>query len=161
MIVMTTRLSKKKIIAGILGVAVAVCAVVMLNTDNTVELRTDGAARIEVESIRSAADCAAFLGRLGWQVGDEPLEFMELQIPQEFDEVYRKYNDIQKKQGLDLEKYAGKRAMRYSFAVSNYPTGGEGVIANVITYKEKLIAGDVCSPKLQGFMHGLNMPAGK
>ncbi|MEG2571319.1 MAG: DUF4830 domain-containing protein, partial [Clostridia bacterium] len=119
MIVMTTRLSKKKIIAGILGVAVAVCAVVMLNTDNTVELRTDGAARIEVESIRSAADCAAFLGRLGWQVGDEPLEFMELQIPQEFDEVYRKYNDIQKKQGLDLEKYAGKRAMRYSFAVSN------------------------------------------
>ena len=89
------------------------------------------------------------------------VEFMEVQIPQEFDEVYAKYNEIQTAQGMDLTKYQGKRVMRYTYSIKNYPSGEEGVCANMLVYKNKLIAGDVCSPKLDGFMHGLSMPQKK
>ena len=61
---------------------------------------------------------------------------------------------MQKKQGLDLEKYKGKTAKRYSYVVTNYPGVPEGVRANMVVYNDKIIAGDICSLELDGFMHG-------
>ena len=92
---------------------------------------------------------------LGWEVDETPMEFMEVQIPEEFDEVYSEYNDIQLKQGMDLKKYAGKRAMRYCYQVNNYPSGEKNVVANLLIYKNKLIGGDISSTQMNGFMHGL------
>jgi len=94
----------------------------------------------------------------GYEVDPTPLETEQITIPAEFNDVYEGYNEIQKKNGFDLGRYKGKKATRYSYVVTNYKNSDEDVTANLIFYKNKLIAGDISSPKLNGFMHGLDEP---
>ncbi len=159
MLVMTARVSKKKIagICIILAVVICVACFWRSGAESTAVFESNGV-KVETGKMSEADERVAFLKQLGWEVDAEPVEFMEVQIPQEFDEVYTKYNEIQTAQGMDLTKYQGKRVMRYTYAIKNYPNGEAGICANMLIYKNKLIAGDVCSPKLDGFMHGLSMP---
>ena len=86
---------------------------------------------------------------------------LRLIIPPEFDEVYEKYNAIQKEQGFDLTKYQGKRVKRWTYAIKNYPgyAADSGCIhANLLVYEGQVIGGDVCSVELNGFMHGFDYP---
>ena len=92
-----------------------------------------------------------FLESFGWEVETEPDEVLDVLIPREMDEVY---NEIQKAQGCDLNKLAGKRCKRYTYVINNYPDRPENVRANLIIYKNKIVGGDVCSIELDGFMHG-------
>ncbi len=155
MIVITTRLTKRKFVAAILAVCILACsAVVVMNRGKNSEI-TDVANMKDVK-LKNNEDRTALLEGYGWVIEKEPLEFMEVKIPNEFDGVYNEYNEIQKNQGFDLSEYAGKRVMRYTYKINNHPSEEEGVVANIIVYKNKLIAGDVCSPKLGGFMHGLH-----
>lgn len=159
MLVMTAKLSKKKIVAWSLGIVALICIAVFWSTAaESKVVMSDGNVEVQVGNMKSAENRVALLEKFGWQVKTEPVEFMEVTVPKEFDEVYNKYNEIQKAQGMDLTKYQGKRAMRYCYEIQNYPTGEKGILANILVYKGKLIAGDVCSPKLDGFMHGLQMP---
>ena len=68
------------------------------------------------------------------------------------------YNEIQKQQGLDLTKYQKKTAKRYTYKVTNYPNYEGTVYANIIIYRDKVIAGDICSADSRGFIHTLSMP---
>ena len=82
----------------------------------------------------------------------------ELVIPQEMDDSYAQYLALQQEQGFDLTRYKGKRAKRYTYEITNYPTGESGVQANLLIYKNTVIGGEVLSPQLDGFLHGLAMP---
>ncbi len=97
-----------------------------------------------------------FISGFGWEVNPTPDEIREIIIPVEFDDVYKKYNEIQLSQGYDLAGYAGKRAKNWTFSVVNYPglENEEYIKINVLTYEGEVIGGDVCSVKLDGFMHG-------
>lgn len=95
-----------------------------------------------------------YLQSFGWKVSSEACEIVEVAIPAKFDDVYNNYNELQKEQGFNLENYKGKRAKRYTYAISNYPSDTSNIRANMIVYNNKIIAGDVCSIKLDGFMHG-------
>lgn len=99
-----------------------------------------------------------YLKSFGWIVEEEACEIVEVAIPEDFNDVYQEYNKIQKKQGFDLEDYKGKRAKRYSYEVKNYPNQPEYVRANMLVYNNQIIAGDICSLALDGFMHGFQMP---
>ena len=101
-----------------------------------------------------------YLEGYGWQVLEEPLATEELLIPEEMDESYDDYLALQTSQGFDLEQYAGKRVKRYTYEITNYPTGEAGVQANLILYRNTVIGGEVLSPQMDGFLHGLSMPAG-
>jgi hypothetical protein len=65
--------------------------------------------------------------------------------------VIQGYNELQKKQNLDVTKYVGKRVTRYTYKVTNYNSEGE-VYANLFIYRSKVIACDVCSASPQGFV---------
>jgi len=81
-----------------------------------------------------------------------------MKIPREFDRVMSTYNELQKRQGLDLTKYKGREVTRYSYNVTNYP-GYEGkVTANVIVYKSRVIGGDVSSSDVEGFIGTFEFP---
>ena len=99
-----------------------------------------------------------FISDFGWDVNNEPDEIREIIIPAEFDEVYNKYNEIQLFQGYDLSKYAGERAKNWTFTVRNYPgfEGEEFIKINILIYNNTVIGGDVCSIKIDGFMHGFS-----
>jgi len=100
-----------------------------------------------------------FIASFGWEAEVEPVEILEVIIPQEFDSVYEDYNSIQKKQGLDLSGYAGKRVKKYTYTITNYPGDVESVQMNMLVYKNKIIGGDICSLAEDGFMHGFSAPA--
>ncbi len=99
-----------------------------------------------------------FLSQFGWEANSEPIEIKEVVIPEKFNSTYEKYNDIQKKQGMDLSKYRGKSCTRYTYQVINYKDAPGGIRANILVYKDKVIGGDICSVELGGFMHGFFAP---
>ncbi|MBQ6381785.1 MAG: DUF4830 domain-containing protein [Clostridia bacterium] len=101
----------------------------------------------------------AFIRNFGYDVLSEPVEVKDITIPEQFNDTYISYNEIQVSQGFDLSRYKGKQAKSYSYAVTNYPEikdSEKTVRANLIVYNSKIIAGDVCSVKLDGFMHAFN-----
>lgn len=101
-----------------------------------------------------------FLSQFGWEIDEEPVEVCEVIIPDEFDETYTSYNEIQKKQGFDLTAYAGKRVKRWTYCIKNY-AGYENkdfIRVNILVYDGVVIGGDVCSLELDGFMHGFYKP---
>lgn len=125
-------------------------------------------AAVRDTSVKYKADSAqqriAFLSQFGWNVKEDPVEVEEVLIPENFDGVYEKYNQIQKEQELDLTPYKGMRVKRWSYEILNYPgySDNSGCIrANLLVYNGLVIGGDVCSVELGGFMHGFDRPADK
>ncbi len=109
---------------------------------------------INYAKIKTEDDRKEFLSQFGWKTAGDAVEIVEYSVPAEFDRVLLGYNEIQKSQGLDLGRYCKKKVTRYTYEISNYD-GYEGkVYANVIVYKNKVIAGDICSADPYGFVHG-------
>ena len=108
----------------------------------------------DFKNISANEDRVAFLKEFGWEVDPNAVEIIEVTIPREFDKVYQKYNALQISEGLNLEKYKGKSVKRYTYLVNNYDYNGS-VYANLIIYKDRVIGGDICSAKKDGFVHGL------
>ena len=111
---------------------------------------------VTFSGIRSDEERVAFLSSFGWQVASAtPSGEVSFTMPKEFDRVLAGYNEIQKSQGLDLVRYAGKKVTRYTYEITNYD-GYEGkVYANLIMYKNKIVAADITSADPYGFVHGL------
>ncbi len=112
------------------------------------------------DKVKSADDAARFLSQFGWVVDAGSVETAEVTIPAEFDKIFAGYNELQKSQGLDLTKYKKKAVTRYTFTVTNYPdaANGSAVYANVLTYRGRVIGGDICSADVNGFIHGFEDP---
>ena len=156
MFIVTARLPKKKMLAGgftALCCCAAVAAALLLTLGGRAVT-----ASAEVKNIRTNDDRLAYLGGLGWQVSAQPIATEELLIPKEFDDSYAGYLKLQEDQGFDLTQYRGKRVKRYTYEVFNYPTGESGVQANLLVCKNTVVGGEVLSPRLDGFLHGLAMP---
>ena len=80
----------------------------------------------------------------------------EIIIPEQFNDVYNKYNEIQKKQNFDLTDYRGKTAVMYTYNITNYEDN-DNVIAKLIVYEGILIGADLCDTSADnGFLVALN-----
>jgi hypothetical protein len=109
---------------------------------------------INYEKIKTNDERIEFLRQFGFEVKSEPISATEVRIPSEFDKIFLEYNELQKRQGLDLSRYKNKNVMRYTYEVTNYE-GYDGVVyANMIVYRNRVIGGDVCSADVTGFIHG-------
>ena len=106
------------------------------------------------ENIKTNDDRVEFLGQFGWQVKADAKAEEEVVIPEEFDKVFSGYNEIQRRQGLDLSKYKKKTVMRYTYEVTNYPGYDGTVYANILVYRTRVRGGDICSADISGFLHG-------
>ena len=112
-------------------------------------------ADIDYSGIKTNDDRVKFLSQFGWQVDPEAVESIEVTVPEEFDKIFTAYNELQKRQGLDLTKFKGKNVQRYTYKILNYDGYDGTVYANILVYRNKVIAGDVCTADTKGFMHGL------
>ena len=147
---------------GVIGIAVVTIAALIFfvptySSDTTAQIAAMNES-ISFDNVKSADDGIKFLSQYGWQVEVTPVEQCEITVPREFDKVMTSYNEIQKQQGLDLSKYCKKTAGRYTYKVTNYPEYNGTVYANIIVYKNRVIAGDICSADAKGFIHTLSMP---
>lgn len=106
------------------------------------------------EKIKSNEDRINFLKQFGWEVNAQAIKEQEVLIPAEFDKIFAEYNEIQRKQGLDLSAFKKKSVMRYTYTVTNYPNYDGEVQVNILVYRNTVIGGDVCSADVNGFVHG-------
>lgn len=160
MVVFTAKLTRGKIVAGIMVLSFLLCGTILGVSGFDTSRSVNGELFVSTETVKipklkTQEEHIAFLRSIGLEVQEDPIEFREVTIPEEFDATYTEYNELQIEQGFDLAKYAGKRAMKYSYAVLDHPSGEDGVTATLLVYKGKLIGGDVASSKSDGFMHGL------
>ena len=141
---------------GVVCVALAalITLIVFIPTYDIGAVGTMANGEVNYSKIKDNAARREFLRQFGWEVGAEALEAAEITIPEEFDKIMTEYNEIQKRQGLDLSKYKGKKVERYTYEIKNYDGYSGTVYANIIVYKNKVIGGDICTADVKGFIHG-------
>lgn len=153
-------LSSKKVklclIVAVVVLGVISCSAVVLYNCNSQKGSEENTILSVNNNVSDTEQVLRFISSFGWEVDSEPDEIREIIIPAEFDEVYESYNELQLSQGYDLSAYAGERAKNWSFTVLNYPgyENEEFIKINILICDNKVIGGDVCSVKLDGFMHG-------
>lgn len=157
MLIVTAKVPRKRLAFGAALAALVCFCTVTWNLGSYVR-ETALSTAPDVTGVRSNGDRVEFLRAYGWELREEPIATQELLIPDEMDESYTDYLTLQAQQGFDLSKYTGKRVKRYTYEITNHPSGESGVQANLLLYKNTVVGGEVLSPELDGFLHGLNMP---
>ncbi len=159
MFVRSVKMSTVRLVSIAMLAIVAIIVLIVLipsgNASQTALLGAGETKEIRFDKIKSDEERINFLSQFGYEVDATPIEAVEVTIPKEFDKVFAAYNELQKKEGLDLGRYKGKKVMRYTYKVTNYPGYDGDVYASLLVYKNKIIGGDVCSASPSGFAHGL------
>lgn len=161
MVIMSARVSKRKVLAGLIA-AVGVVLLLVFLLGKAEETPAAAATEQTATDIDAGTNEGriAFLKSFGWEVSDTPTETQEVKIPEEFNNVFTRYNQLQQSQNYDLAPYAGKTVKRYVYAVTNYPDGQQDWYATVLVHQGEVIGGDVSSTRQGGKMHGFAMPEG-
>lgn len=160
MLIVTAKVPRRKLALWALAAAALCCCALLVNvTALRAAPDAETVAAVGPKGVKTNEDRVAFLEGYGWQVKTDPLATQELIVPEEFDESYAEYLALQEEQGFDLKKYAGKRLKRYTYEITNYPSGETGVQVNLLIYKNTVVGGEVLSAKLDGFLHALPPPA--
>ena len=114
----------------------------------------------ETEVITAATneERVASLEALGWQVEPQPIETLDLQLPEKLEGEWDAYAKLQKGQGLPFSEFAGQAVKRYTYTVTNYLEIPEGVQANLYLWGDQIIGGDVIFTGQGGFQTDLAFP---
>lgn len=154
MFVMSAKITKGKVLVAALALCCIALVVIVAVAGN------GGSVAANAEYVTKTNDERVdFLKDFGWEVESDPVSVSDIVIPTNFDATYDTYNNIQLAQGLDLSGYKGEKAVKYTYKVTNYPDNADTVNANLIVIGETIVAGDVSSTSLGGFMHGFAKPA--
>ncbi len=153
MLVMTAKVDKKKIAIILAGIVVVIAALILLLGGNDSTPTSTPAT-----SVSNNDDRVKFLTGFGWDVTTSPVESSQVRIPEGKNEVFDRYNALQKSQGYDLSAFAGTTVMRYVYKVNNYPGATEPVYATVLISKNQVIGGDITDTAAKGAIRGFKMP---
>lgn len=149
MMVMTAKVDMKKIAIILGAVAAAIIGILLLFGG--------GDAAPTSAPVSSNEGRVKFLSDFGWQVASSPAESGQVRIPEQTSEVFDRYNQLQKSQGYDLSKFAGKNVMRYVYKVENFPGATDPVYATVLVHKNQIIGGDITNTAPGGKVQGFKM----
>ena len=152
MMVMTAKVDMKKIALILGAIAAGIIGIVLLFGGSS-EAQTTSAPAGSNNDAR-----VKFLQSFGWDVESSPAESSQVRIPENTSEVFDRYNQLQKANGYDLSKLAGKNAMRYVYKINNYPGATDPVYATLLVYKDQVIGGDVTNTAAKGVVQGFKMP---
>jgi hypothetical protein len=108
---------------------------------------------VDFSGIATLEDRVGFVSQFGLKADPSSEECEEFRVPENFDRVIAGYNEIQRKQGLNIEKYKNKKVTRYTYALSDYKEGD--AIVNLIVYKNTVVACDISSAEPGLFVYPL------
>lgn len=74
---------------------------------------------------------------------EELYSLQEMYVPIYFDEIYSKYNELQKKQGFDLEPYKGEKCKLYIYKLKDYEIDNAQAYMSVLVLKDRVIGGHI------------------
>ena len=157
MVIVSAKLSKRKILAAIVAALCVIALLVILCHKAEQPGLQEPEAPAQTLEARDNDARRAYLASFGWQVSQEPAQTQEVRIPAEFNEVFTRYNELQQSQGFDLSAYAGKAAKRYVYPILNHPDG-EGYAATVLVCRGRIIGGDVTGSGQGSQISGFAMP---
>ncbi len=144
MFVVSVKSSKVKFwLFLVFAAIVVICAVLFFCREYSTSVVAEGGISLRASNDKERI---AFLSQFGWDFETEPAKVEEIVIPSEFDDVYNQYNAMQKRQSLDLEKYKGCIAKKWTYGINNYPgyeNMPEKVQANLVIYKGNVIGADI------------------
>lgn len=157
MMIVSAKVSKRKFLTGLLIAAAIIALLVFLcsKADASGGNMTDDPTAANTASDNEQR--LAFLRSFGWEVADAPVETQEVRIPEEFNDVFTRYNELQRSQGYDLEPYAGKSVKRYVYRIENHPDGPDHY-ATLLIHKNEIIGGDITGSGEGGRIHGFQKP---
>ena len=153
MFICTMKFDRKRAVFAVIMLALVILAVILLiGTDR----KSSAAARSTkpVTNVRNEKTRVAYLAQYGWEVKSPALSEETVLIPRSFNTVFENYNALQKEQGFDLSEYCGMEVTLYTYQVLNSSIGDE-VVAKLYVYGGSVIAGDVHSTALDGYMCGI------
>ena len=151
MMVFTAKLNRKTLF--IVGAVIAAVLLVLLWPSKKTDISETPAFSASTNESR-----LEYIQKLGWEVSETPNETQEIVIPAEKNEIFDRYNELQKAQGYDLNKYAGKIAKRYVYEIKNHPDSDRQYLLTLLICKDKVIGGDVASTNADGKMYPMQFP---
>lgn len=155
MFIYSIRASTVKFFGFVLLTLAVLVGIVVFGANDTA-LASVNAEEIDYSGKKTKEDRIAFIESFGVKVDKDSEEESSFAMPDNFDRVILGYNELQKKQGLDLSKYAKKRVVRYAYKVTNFESEEE-VFVNLFVYRSKIIACDISSVSPDGFVIPLTL----
>ena len=138
---------------GIIFLALVLCFGLVLSASDGMTVAVGSNMEIDYGGIKTKEDRIAFMERFGVVVDGESEQVEAFRMPKDFDRVILGYNELQKKQGLDLSKYRGKRVTRYTYQLEGEPD----CYANLFVYRGKIVAADLTSASPDGYVLPLTL----
>jgi hypothetical protein len=130
-------------------------AVLIVGAEEETPTILEIAEKVDFSGVKTNDDRIAFISQFGIKVNGEAVECEEFRVPENFDRIIAGYNEIQKSQGLSLEKYKNKKVTRYTYEATGYEGAPGTVYVNLIIYRGTVIACDVSSTDPEGFIEPL------
>lgn len=155
MFIYSVRSSTIKLCALMLLLATIIGVLAITGQGGVVSAATTPS-EIDYSGIKTKEDRIEFIRNFGIQPDESSEESVAFRMPDNFDRVIAGYNELQKRQGLDLLKYKNKKVTRYTYKVKNYACDGD-VYANLFVYRGKIVACDLSSTEQGGFVLPLTM----
>lgn len=106
---------------------------------------------LEIYSPDDALNAAGFFGA---DTGSSSVSCERVRIPLSFNNIYIKYNELQKAFGSDLENYKGKDCLKYS--IRSAKNEDDAVTYTLLVCDNRLIGGDISSNDFDGTMTALH-----
>lgn len=139
------KFTRKKALAIVILAAAVLLVLILLRSCN------------QADDVSTLEGRQAFLLDLGWEIDTQSEDMRTVQLPDTLDGMLVEYNEMQLEQGYDLSRHLGEQCQQYSYVVTNYPDNGQTVLATLYVQGRRVIAGDIHSTALNGFLHGLKM----
>ena len=153
MFIFTAKIPRRSVAALWALAALAGCCALVFSLG---QARPAGASALpDGTGIRTNRDRVDYLAACGWEVLPEPLTVQDLRVPETLEGSYGDYLALQQSQGFDLARCRGKRVRRYTYEITNYPTGETGVQADLLLRRGRVVGGEVFFARADGFLHGL------
>ncbi len=154
MFIYSMRVSSVKFFS-VIALTLAVLVGLLVFGGNDGETVYASSADIDFSGIITDEDRVRFISQFGIKLkSEQPTETEDFRVPESFDRVISGYNEIQKKQGLNIEKYKNKKVTRYTYEIADYEYEGKkaSAVVNLVIYKGTMVACDISSSSPDGFV---------
>ena len=155
MFIYSIRATTVKLFGFIALAAVLFVGLAISGQTNSVSAMSS-ATEIDFSGIKTKEDRIGFIEQFDLKVDPDSESETAFRMPESFDRVILGYNELQRKQGLDLSKYQNKKVTRYTYKVSGCDYDGE-VYANLFIYRGKVVACDISTADPEGFVLPLTL----
>jgi len=139
-----SALTKTRALVIVAAAAAVLLALILMRWQNS-----------EKDELMTTEGREMFLNELGWEIDPESESYKSVLLPQTLEGIMEEYNRLQLEQGFDLSQHCGEECDQFCYTVTNYPNCDSSVYATLYLQDGRLIAADIHSNAIDGFMHGI------